>query len=130
MKDDEITIARLEEEKAVLWEIIHGLEEWMYGEGCFISPRIKVQLDIARTLMAPVKEDTQRYRRRLFDCFQAPQLPKIEEKPRRKRGRPAGPPKEKKKSEGWTPEKRAAHAESARQRMLTHWAKRKQGSTA
>jgi hypothetical protein len=104
-------IARLEEEKSLLWAIIAELESWMFGEGCFISARTNAKLEIARALMAPAEEDLKRYRMRLFLCYQEDQKPK--------RGRPA---KAKTKPDGWSPEARAKHAEECRQRMLAYHA--------
>jgi hypothetical protein len=92
-------IARLEEEKSLLWEIISDLETWMFGEGCFISERTKAKIEMARAVASYVDPE-----------------------PIRKTGRPANP---KKQSAGWTLEKRQAAAERCRVRMLAIHAERR-----
>lgn len=96
MQNYEARIARLEEEKSLLWEIIADLESWMFGEGCFVSSRTQVKIDMARAVVSYVDEP-----------------------PKRKPGRPA---KAKQESEGWTLEKRKAAAERCRVRMTKYWA--------
>lgn len=62
-------LIKTEEEKAMLWAIIEDLERWMHGEGCFISERVKIKIDIARNLMPTTKADMDKNRALLAHLY-------------------------------------------------------------